>query len=126
MQITETQLKSIIAESIRKVIKESFDEPDFANVRPEDVERFHNNYTEVLVPDHCLPYLIYGDETGYEEEDLAAMKAFEKEWAGKIANGMNIGDVCVPLDDAEPHFYSENDVYGKMGDDCYKFLIPLK
>ena len=103
------RIRNIVKETLNRVLKESYD-----------------SYTEVTVPDYCLPYLVNGDMDSYDEEELQAMQEFEQEWQGKLANGLNIGDVCIPLDGREPSFRSSNDIFGNLGCDCYRFLVPLK
>lgn len=128
IRLNEEQLRSIVAESVKRVLREMSweDSPEFDNVENSDIPRYNGNYTEVIVPSHCLSYLVNGDMSGYEDNEIRAMQAFENKWQGKLANGLNIGDICVPLDGREPSFSPNNDVYGREGADCYKFLVPLK
>ena len=120
------RIRNIVKETLNRVLKESYDSYEYDNVEDSDIERFNDNYTEVTVPDYCLPYLVNGDMDNYDEEELEAMQEFEQEWQGKLANGLNIGDVCIPLDGREPSFRSSNDIFGNIGSDCYRFLVPLR
>ena len=123
IRLTESDLHQIVKESVKTLLKEDY---EYDNVEDSDIERFNGNYTEVTVPDYCLPYLVNGDMDIYNDDEVEAMKEFEREWNGKLANGLNIGDVCVPLEEREPSFMPSNDVFGYVGCDCYRFLVPLK
>ena len=122
MKISEKQLSSIVRESVYRILNEH----QFDNVKDDSIVDKYENYDVVNVPDWCLPYLVNGETYGYTEEELTAMQRFEQRFEGKIINGMNVGDLCVPEDDAEPSFTRSNDVMGKLGDFCYTFFIPLK
>lgn len=122
IRLRESDLHRIIKESVRKILSEQY---EYDNIDDTDIEQFNDNYTEVTVPDFCLPYLVNGDTEGYDDEELEAMQNFEKEWQGKLANGLNIGDICIPQDGKSPSFRSYNDVFGNIGCDCYRFLVPL-
>ena len=125
IRLTESKLNRIIKESVKKILKEHYDVPEFDNVDNSDIEGFNGNYLEVTVPDYCLPYLVNGDTEGYDEDELNAMQKFESKWNGKLANGLNIGDVCVPLEGRDPSFTHSNDIFGKISCVCYRFLVPL-
>jgi hypothetical protein len=107
------------------VIRENDGDYEYDNVENSDIENFNDNYTEVIVPDYCLPYLVNGDMDIYNDEEIQAMQEFEDEWQGKLANGLNIGDICIPLDGRDPYFTHSNDVFGNLGCECYRFLVPL-
>lgn len=99
----------------------------YQNVDDEFVEKCGENGYEVLVPDYCLPYLVNGDMDVYDEDEIAEMQAFEKQFDGKLINGMNAGDFCIPMDGEEPALVGKNDVFPKdMGAECYKFFLPAK
>ncbi|MBP5724290.1 MAG: hypothetical protein J6X18_12060, partial [Bacteroidales bacterium] len=98
----------------------------YQNVPDEFVEKHGENGWDVLVPEHCLMYLVNGDLEGYTDEEMKQMQAFEDEFDGKLIGGLRVGDCCVPMDGEEPGFYSHNDVYGNIGCDCYRFFIPAK
>lgn len=125
IKLTESDLHDIIKESVKNILKENYDVPEFDNVDNSDIEGFNGNYTEVTVPDYCLPYLVNGTTENYDDEELNAMQEFESKWNGKLANGLNIGDVCVPLEGRDPSFTHSNDVFGNISDNCYRFLVPL-
>ena len=122
MRITEGQIKQIIKECVYKILNEH----QFDNVENDNIANNYENYDVVYVPDWCLDYLVNGETQGYTEEELMAMQNFENKFAGKIVNGLNIGDICVPLDGAEPSFERENSVTGREGSMCYTFFVPLK
>lgn len=103
----------------------NMDTPKFDNVDNDQIPA-DGNYTDILVPEHCLNYLVNGDLTGYEDDEIEAMKRFESKWAGRIANGLIIGDICIPMEGRHPSFEPKNDVYGWLGCDCYRFMVPLK
>lgn len=103
----------------------NMDTPKFDNVDNDQIPA-DGNYTDILVPEHCLNYLVNGDLTGYEDDEIEAMQRFESKWAGRIANGLIIGDICIPIEGRHPSFEPKNDVYGWLGCDCYRFMVPLK
>ena len=146
IRLTEGDLHQIIKESVYRILRENeydnldnyadngsdydddnddsrYEERKFANVSNEDIAKFNGNYYEVVVPDVCLPYLVNGELTGYEDDEIQAMEEFENKFLSK---GVKlIGDYCIPEDDAEPYFSMYNDVSPLFnGADCYKFLIP--
>jgi len=99
----------------------------YQNVDDDFVEKVGENGYEVWVPDYCLPYLVNGDMDVYDEDEIAEMQAFEKQFDGKLLNGMNAGDFCIPMDGEEPALVGKNDVFPKdMGAECYKFFLPAK
>lgn len=122
-------LSAIIRESVQKVLLESYDDEDFDNVTPEQLASFNNNYYDVIVPEWALPALVNGDYEGLSDEDIADVKAFERNFMQggpcELANGLNAGDCCIPLEGKAPSFYPKNDINGK-GADCYKFAFPAK
>ena len=131
IKLNESQLRNIIKESIKKVLKETFDELDsdynvFDNVYNDFVKTLNGNYIEVNVPDYCLPYLVNGDTESYTDEEIEAMDAFQEEYTGKLKNGLNVGDCCIPLDGQEPHFERRPDITSFGACDCYRFCLPLK
>ena len=101
------------------------DDDGFDNMEADDVKRLKGNYYEVAVPEYCLPYLVNGDTDNYTDEEIEAMKAFENEFNGKLANGLTVGDCCIPLDGASPSFCYRNDVT-KSDCNCYIFCLPMK
>lgn len=106
-------------------LKESISgERKFANVENDFVEDLNGNYYEVTVPSSCLPYLVNGDGDGYTYEEIKAMNDFVRGFEGKLSNGLNAGDCCIPLEREEPSFCTHNDVYGNVGYDCYVFCFP--
>lgn len=97
----------------------------YQNVPDEFVESLGENGYEVIVPDYCLPYLVNGDMEGYEEDEIQEMQEFEKRFQGKLKNGLNAGDCCIPRDGESPSLYGRNDVFhGDMGSECYRFFLP--
>lgn len=99
----------------------------YQNVDDDFVEKVGENGYEVWVPDYCLPYLVNGDMDVYDEDEIAEMQAFEKQFDGKLLNGMNACDFCIPMDGEEPALVGKNDVFPKdMGAECYKFFLPAK
>ena len=122
-------LSAIIRESVQKVLLESYDDEDFDNVTPEQLASFNNNYYDVIVPEWALPALVNGDYEGLSDEDIADVKTFERNFMQggpcELANGLNVGDCCIPLEGKAPSFYPKNDINGQ-GADCYKFAFPAK
>ena len=125
----EKKLSNIIQESIKKVLKESYTDEDFDNMTPEQVQKLNGQYFEVIVPEWALPALVNGDYDGLDEEEIRDINAFERNFVQggpcELANGLTVGDCCIPLEGKEPSFYRKNDLNGK-GADCYRFALPAK
>lgn len=129
-QITESTLQRLITEGINEVFDEFEDEgSDYDNMTNDAIKKLEGNFYEVIVPDWALPALVNGDYEGLDDEEIRDVQAFEKNFEPNgpcpLANGLNAGDCCVPLDGKTPSFYSKNDLNGK-GADCYKFALPAK
>jgi hypothetical protein len=94
---------------------------------PESAMKFmQGNYDIVKVPVYYINYLVNGDVGDLSDDEVAAIDEFQDSFNGRVINGLNVGDVCTPTDEAQPSFYPSNDVDGNMGADCYRFLIPLE
>lgn len=126
VKLNEAQLKKIVAESVKRTLKELHDTPLYDNVDNSDIAKFGNNYIELKVPDFCLPYLVNGDTEGYSEQEIEQMVELERKFNGKLLNGLHIGDICIPLDGRQPSFSRYNDVLNCGGSMIYTFLVPLK
>ena len=72
MKISEKQLRSIVRESVYRILNEH----QFDNVKDDSIVDKYENYDVVNVPDWCLPYLVNGETYGYTEEELTAMQRF--------------------------------------------------
>ncbi len=127
----------MIKECFEEVLKEEamlFDdneqtaENEFDNVPNDVVESWNGNYYEVVVPEWALPALVNGDYENLTDEDIADVKAFERNFAKggscQLRNGLNVGDCCVPMEGASPSFESKNDINHK-GAMCYRFALPV-
>lgn len=127
IRLTESELKHIISESTKKIVNEERNSygHEFDNVSDDFVESLNGNYYDVYVPDWCLGYLVNGDLEGYDENEIAMMQNFEREFEGKLRGGLRVGDCCIPMDDASPSFQRDNSV-GGLACDCYHFCLPAK
>jgi len=133
--VSGTDLKRMIKECFEEVIKEEsmlFDneqptENQYDNVPDNVLETWNGEYYEVIVPEWALNALVNGNYEGLDEEDIADVKAFERNFVKggpcELKDGLTVGDCCVPMEGASPNFEPKNDINHK-GAMCYKFALP--
>lgn len=97
----------------------------YANVTDAFVDSVKGNGYSVRVPSWCLPYLVNGKTEGYSNEEIKKMDSFVSRFEGELANGLNAGDYCVPMDGQEPSFSWWNDV-DEYGAECFYFFLLSK
>lgn len=129
MKITESKLRQFIQESIQEIFEEAVNDEDYDNVTPEELKSYNDNYYGVIVPEWALPALVNGDYTGLDDEEIADVKAFERNFVKggycELANGLTAGDCCVPLEGKSPSYCPYNDI-NRKGANCYRFAFPAK
>lgn len=67
---------------------------------------------EYILPTWCLGYLINGDATGLDDDELQTLQDWEKDKG-----------FCVGIREDYPEFRWRNDLTGAQGNDCYTFIF---
>ena len=130
IRVSESKLNSLIKECLTEVINEDFlGGNQFDNISDEELSKFGENYYDVIVPEWALNALVNGDYSGLDDEDIADVKAFERNFGKgatcELYNGLTAGDFCVPMEGTSPSFYEKNDINHK-GANCYRFAFIAK
>ena len=81
IKLTESELRNIIQESVRKILNET--------------EDYGQKQTVEKIPTWALAYLINGDPSGLEDEDIAMVDKWQ--------DRSGVYNVCVPNDDDAPY-----------------------
>ena len=99
VRITESDLHRIVKESVKKVLRES-------EMERRTVER---------IPVYALPYLINGDTSAIEDEEIQEIDDWQRR--------TGITHVCPPDSDDEYGYFTTNPAFGKPCDvyDCVCF-----
>ena len=106
-RLTESELRGMINEAVKQAINEI---EDFDERLPKN-----DKYTIERVPDWALGYLINGDASYLEDEDIAMIDDWQRR--------SGVGTVVCPNDDDQPYFTS-HPAFGKACDvyDCICLL----
>ena len=77
---------------------------------------------EVRIPSYAMPYLINGDSSGINEDDIKVIDTWYQEYENMLWEGQSIV-IGMPEKDY-PEFYWNPD-FGGLGADCFTCMISI-